>query len=77
MKATILKVSESKKSALLGLGKSEFHFGSSKLVYVPNRDYTKGQVIDIPDDLKTEVWLDKEGKERKTKTGVPLLVFAP
>lgn len=70
MKITIAKISTSGKSACGMIKTSEFSM-MLEPVYIPNMDYVKGQVIEVPDTLKIVEWGD-----RKTKDGKPLKTLA-
>lgn len=77
IKATILKVSESKKSLFVSLKTNPFDRGTVGYLNNPqDREYAKGDIIVLPQaPIGLKPMIDQDGTVRTTKTGDVLLEF--
>lgn len=70
MKAIVAKISESGKSACVMVQTSPFSMNRTP-VYIPNLDYKKGQILELPANTQIVDWVG-----RATKDGVALKTVA-
>lgn len=70
MKITIAKISTSGKTACGMIRTCEWSMNAQP-VYIPNNGYAKGDVIEVPDDVRIIEWVG-----HATKDGIPLMTLS-